>query len=375
MANRKYYLIISAASISVDNYYFLYAAFGNDVYAGGELRASPVNDWNQSAEAFKMHYRVMGDAGASYATYNSVAHKLGDTWQAIAQGISAISTTSKAISKLGAWTKRVGDPGDLTLELRANNAGAPGTVLASCSIRAADIGTTFALVKKTLSRTVTVDATSTYWFMVSASGDESNYYEIKFDNNSGYVGGSLLVAVSDEWFEYPADMPFKLYANLLIETTQQIQNIISTGGQFLRSVIANDQSGFFTGTYRNGDTTAQTEAEMLLETGTINYRRLMAMVNKDRSVDIQEAEAENSSTVELRSDGRLYWINGDWVGPYYNPIGKWISLGSIYDLINTPLKQIRSVFVTYCELDGDGNLTDMEPAGWVNPAGIGVVDG
>lgn len=375
LAGRKYYLIISAAGTDSSNVYSIYAVFGNDVYTNGELRASLVADWYHSTEAFKLHFRVMGDQGASYSTYNSTAHKLGYTWQSIAQGVYGISASSKDLNKLGAWAARVGNPGDLTLELRANNGGAPGMVLASCSIPAADVGTTFSQVKKVLRRTVTVDPTTTYWFVVSASGDESNYYEIKFDNNAGYAGGSLLVAISDEWFEHPADMPFKLYANLLIENTQQIQNIISSGGQFLRSVIANDQSGFTTGSYRNGDTTYQTEAEMLLETGTINFRRLMAFVNKDRSVDILEAEAENNSTVEMRSDGQLYWIRGDWVGPHFNPIGKWISLGRIYDLINTPLKGFREQFITRCELDGDGNLTDMEHAGWVNPAGIGVVDG
>ena len=152
----------------------------------------------------------------------------------------------------------------------------------------------------------------TYFLMLTRSGspERVNYYPLRLDEHMGYGGGTLALKLGADWEDIPADLPFELYDNALIETSQQVKSLLTGCGQFLRRVVTETSSGVRTESYRDGDTTALYEVEKLLRAGTSGGRRMLAEVRPDRSVRIFEQPGEDE----------CWSVGGDWRDPLHQVV-------------------------------------------------------
>lgn len=294
-------------------------------------------------------------------------------------GQSFLATSDINLAELEIHIRKVGGPGDVSVELSESVDGAPGTSIRSATINAYDITTTAEWVRAILSETLVLTPGKTYFLTFSSSfSTESSYQIITLDPNHGYGGGVFVEFDSgtDTWIQTTKDMPFRLYNNVLTETSQQLQNILTDAGQFLRTIFINNRSSLYAESYRNGDTTALTEAEDFLEIGTSNNKRLLARVNLDRTVDVWEQPDETTNPpVEMRSDGKLYYPAGSQVEEHFDPTGKWISIEPILwgAIETTTLTGKKSFFCDEVEWSGGG--LKLKPANWQNPYNLRITNG
>lgn len=294
----------------------------------------------------------------------------------VAQSFTATSDIN--LAEVAIHVLKVGGAGDISIALcGADSAGLPGDSIRSGSINAANISTTADWIKAAISEPVVLVPGKLYFLTIESTwSTESSYQVITLDPNNGYGAGKFYEFVEDTWEETEKDMPFRLYNNILTETSQQLQNYLVDSGQFFSRVHIHDRSGLYAESYRNGDTTAQTEAEDMLEIGTSNYLRLLARVNTDRSVEVwEQPEEPNAPAIEIRSDNRLYYRTGSPVDEHFDPTGRWISIEPIVlgVLQNTNLVGMKNFFCDNMEWSKNG--MQLRPANWKNPYNMRITDG
>ncbi len=319
---------------------------------------------------------VPTELGLSYQTGGAASFILSDGAK-IAQSFTA--TSDMNLSDIEILVCKVGGPGDISVNLcEIDDEGKPGTSVRSGKFATHDIGTDVDWVRAVLTQTIELTPNETYFLVFESDfSDESNYQIITLDPNNGYHGGNCYRYVNNEWVEDEKDIPFRLYNNVLTETSQQIQNYLTDCGQFFSRVFIDDRSGHYAESFRNGDTTALAEAEALLEIGTSNYRRLLARVTSDRAVVVYEQPAEpDHADLEIRNDNKLYYRAGSAVGEHYDPTGKWISVEPVIygALENATLAGTKRFFCDAMEWTKNGGLL-MTPANWKNPLSVRLQNG
>ena len=101
--------------------------------------------------------------------------------------------------------------------------------------------------------------------------DVDNYYQSRLDEIAQYHTGDLFIKASDAWGprDPPADMPFRIYSDDIIETSQQISTFASNYGQFLKGIRIDNQSGLYTASARDGNANAYFEVTELMKMGSI----------------------------------------------------------------------------------------------------------
>jgi hypothetical protein len=319
---------------------------------------------------------VPTELALSFQTIGNAAVALFDGVK-IAQ--SFIASSDINLAEVGIHVRKIGGPGDINIALcKVDPDGLPGDNIRSATINAALISSTTGWVKAPFTETVLLTPGEKYFLTLeSAWSTESSYQIVTLDPNNGYGGGKYFKLVDNVWVETAKDMPFRLYNNVLTETSQQLQNYLTDSGQFFSQVIVNDRSGLYAESYRNGDTTAITEAEDLLAIGTSDYLRLLARVNPDRSVEVwKEPEEPLNPAVEIRSDNKLYYRTGAPVEENFDPTGKWISIEPIIWGIaeNTTLLGTKNFFCDGMEWTRE-NGVQMKPANWKNPLNLRITNG
>lgn len=296
-----------------------------------------------------------------------------------AQSFTPVSDIN--LGEIELYAKRTGNPGDLQVALFSEIDGLPGSQLASGSKFAGLIGTNYGWVTITLNDTYALVSGTKYFIVVTTNtADVNNFYTFPTDPDNTYSGGNLFLydtEAVDDWVEQEADTPFRLYANELIETTQQIQNYLTQYGEYLSRTRMDVRSGIYSESHRSGDTTVYDELKAHLETGTTNYRRILSRINVDRTVDIwEQADESETPQIEYRTDGRIYYLAGTEVEAGFDPVGKWISVipitksSSYFSAING----MNNYFVDACEWDSEGKPS-IRPADWKNPNSVRVQDG
>lgn len=254
----------------------------------------------------------------------------------------------------------------------------PGAELASQTISGAALTTSAAWVTLTLASPLSLVAGTSYFLVVERSGGQeyASYYTLTLDGLQGYGSGPFVRYDGVVWAEYSADMPFRLFDNTLVETSQQIKSLVTSFGQFLRRIRIEDASGITTESYRDGDTTAIYEIERLMMVGTSNNRRLLAQVNEDRSVRIYEQDAATSPQYSMDVRGNILDAYGGMVKKSLCPAGVWVEAR---DIIPGPaLLQIGGLqpfFVEEAEYNAIDDRLSLQAANLPNPFDLGVVDG
>jgi hypothetical protein len=113
-------------------------------------------------------------------------------------------------------------------------------------------------------------------------------------------------------------------------------------------------SGLVVSDYKRGDASALREVEDLLQSGTINKRRLLCSVERDRSVRIYEEPGSTTEDVVLRLDGSVERIGTRWINPYA-PSGVWASMRELFGGLQTlnSIHDVSAVFIEKCEWDAE----------------------
>jgi hypothetical protein len=325
--------------------------------------------------------------------YCVIPTKLALSYQTIGTVVNTLSLTNKFaqaftvtsdinLQEIEIYAKKTGAPGTMTVSVCAKTDDVtPGSSLASATITEATFSTSYAWTKATLSSPYQLLAGTSYWLVIAAGGGDdsgNNHFSFVLDPAMGYNGGVMVYYDdSNNWVGILYDMPFKLFTNALVETSQQIQNYLIQHGEVFRGVRLDVRSGIFTESFRNGDTIVHAELKAHQESGTSNYRRILSRVNLDRTVDVWEQPAEPSRPdLEYRMDGKIYYLAGSEIEPGYDPVGKWVSVipitksSSYFSAING----MNNYFIDACEWDRDGRPS-IKPADWKNPNAVRVQNG
>ena len=304
-----------------------------------------------------------------------------DNYNVVGLAQSFDTAGSFNLQQIGVYIKRVGTPPeDLTLGIYENpDDETPGAQLASMTIPPESVGETYSWIIGALSSGLIFDENTTYFLVISTTGvDQYNYYEVLLDGNQGYGAGVLRKKVGSDWSAGPAaDMPFQLYANDLVETSQQIKSLITSYGQFMRSVWLDLASGIATESFRNGDSDAQYELEELLEMGTANNRRMFAEVDPDRNVRIYEQPASSLAGILLGNDGVFRNLSGQPIEPEICPVGVWIWPNKIVpsNVDTSLLLGLQAFLIEESEYDIENGELSFTPANIESPWDLGISDG
>ncbi len=266
----------------------------------------------------------------------------GDGEREIGEDDRPIVGQSFQIAAASAWTAtsiwlqcwKVGAPIDnLVVSLKADDAGVPGTTLASGQLGADDIGTESDWLEFVLNVGVELQPATTYWIQVARSGavvfEGPDYFMVDANSAGGYANGSMLLYNTNisAWAAetgYPGDLLFKVVGN--VETTSQIVTLITTCGQFFAGSIIESVSGIESNPYRFGDTPGLYELLKLLNAGTSNHRRLLCEVTPNRYLRVFEEAAVPANPLAsygLTKDGKLVTQYLTWVDPISCPVGFW----------------------------------------------------
>ena len=268
------------------------------------------------------------------------------------------------------YCRKTGDPGDnLRVSIWSNpDDQSPGTPLGSATLAGADLATTTAWMRFTFDEAIALSPNASYFLVLDRTGgtDAVNYYAVRLNEAQSYAGGILREKVGSTWQAGPAaDLPFRLYTNDIIETSQQVRSLLRQFGQFFRSVRVDIDSGIATESYRNGDSDAMYEVEELLETGTANNRRMLATVDPGRNVLVDEEPTPGAGDYGLLRSGQFITAQGALVEPSTCPVGFWARMRDVLpgnvDLVQ--LSGLGQFFVERAEYDPTTGKLKFDPLG------------
>ena len=359
---------IKASSNNADESNFFEIGVDNGAgYSQGVLKLEQAGDWTSLAA--DIPFQVFEPSVAhSFGTIGSVEARLGAAWPMMAMKVKP--TAAMALTSLGLYLAKVGQPDSLEVNVARDSGGFPGEVMGTAKLSGEQVGTSPGWRIAAMEEPVNLEANSAYWLVLSASGASAiSYFKFLLDGNGGYAPGSLIYKMGEAWAEGAGDMPFRMFANDMVETSQLLQNFLTAYGQFFRAVFVEPSSGILMESYRAGTVDALTEVENLLEIGTMDYVRMLARVNFDRSVEIRTQPVEQlTAACEMKADGELYLRSGARVGVEFDPVGRWMSIedllrGARFANVVTGSQQI---FIEAAKWDKDGKV-ETTAANWENP--------
>ncbi|MBP7212730.1 MAG: hypothetical protein KBA03_00715 [Anaerolineaceae bacterium] len=372
----NYLLKITAGNADENNYYEIGTTEGVGLQAGGSVIE---NDGSWTALAVDFPFRLYEPvAGHQHQTIGSITMDLGTN--VLSMAMSVRPTAGLTLSSVGVYIKKIGLPSSLEIEIASDGSSVPGAIIGRAKISGDQIGTGSAWQIGALEKPIELEANKTYWLILTASGaSEISYLTLTLDGAAGYANGKLLYKSGDPWTEADGDMPFRLYSNDLLETSQQIQNFLTSYGQFFRGVYVDVASGVLLESYRGGSVDAQTEIENLLENGTLDNLRLLAKVNYDQTVEVSLQPVENNyPEIMMKRDGEIYYLSGSKIEKSYDPTGKWMSLEDLLRSASytNAVTGSQQIFIEASHWD-ENDKVKTTAAGWQNPYAkkVKIIDG
>jgi hypothetical protein len=275
-------------------------------------------------------------AALTFST-NTADQAIGDA-AGSTRGMQQFTVGSQAINVLSVevYLRKSGAPADnLTVEIFALAAGVPtGSALTSGTLAGGSITTSNAWVSVAVTE-VELAADTLYGLVVRRSGanDAANYYIWRLDTGLGYAGGAFRLWNGSAWVARgtDADGTFRILVNNQVLGGTQMRDLTTTYGQFVTEQVweVSASATPALASYRDGDTTARTEIELLMAAGTTNLRRVLARIDAERRVIWSEEPANTNVQYLLHRDGRLTRTSGGEVLPYAPTVGVWVRLADV----------------------------------------------
>lgn len=215
---------------------------------------------------------------------------------------------------------------DVNVMICPDLAGQPdvGAPLTEVAFNGNTVGDELEWVEISLASGAAISPSTTYWFVLDTGVlDTANFISVAASLNKGYAGGVTKVYNGSAWGTPSPDVEclFELLATT--ETSTQASRLVTSYGTLISSVTLDVASGLYSSPARDGENTARSEIEGLLEAGTATYNRMLAIVNRDRSVRIYEAPTA-TATAYLTRNGKLSDAAGRPMRMHLCPTGLWI---------------------------------------------------
>lgn len=140
-------------------------------------------------------------------------------------------------------------------------------------------------------------------------------------------------------------------------TTTQIDNLVTTYGEFITDTVIEAASGISSNQYRAGDTDVMTEVLGLMSSGGANGRRLLGTVDEERRLQIYEEPSSTDPEYTMDSQGVIR-LRGNPIVEVEAPVGKWLRLLNVVPMNVDQSKMIRA------------NLQFIEGASWSEGDGL-----
>jgi len=198
------------------------------VYSNGNITGS--GSITGSATSANASALATDQSNGSGVPANNINFGNANTTQDFAQSFT--TSITDVVNKVELYLKKTGTPSDLTVRIVTNNSGSPSTTtLASGSLSASLVSTSYGWVSVPMSSNPQLTAGTTYWIVVDGSTNASRYYTIG-GNANGYANGiGKIGQYSSTWNNTTPtglDGFFKLYMGGLTGLIRGIT--IGTGG-------------------------------------------------------------------------------------------------------------------------------------------------
>lgn len=238
---------------------------------------------------------------------------------------------------------------DLVISIYSVSGGLPDSLLATGTITNAELpANSLGWVTAVLSSTTLISFGTIYGILIersSGSFTSGTAFGIGVDTALSYTRGSmqLYTDATNGWKSRPvnADLIFKVSG--LVETTTQIDTVVSSVGEFFSDVQIDNASGLRTLPYRDGTETAEQVVRQLQAAGTSNNKRLLSKVDRVGNgrvlVLFEEPSSTSAAAFRLRDDGLLYTLGGELIPPHTLPCGQWATVDDLV-LAQAPSNQV-----------------------------------
>ena len=305
------------------------AGMGGDEVVVGVIGLMQTLDWV---------YYANNKGYEGYAETGSGGREIGeDDRPKLAQQVQLLSASGWSAKKIRIrpWKYPENNPptDSLIVKLCNDNSGVPGTVLATVAIPASEIGTSSDWVEKEFASGVALSPNTTYWITVERSGsvDASKYFMVDTNRDLGYPRGDLYLwyANLSGWKPAPqkGDLNFELIG--MGSVKEQIENIVTTCGQFLSGVEFQSSFGTETRIFREGYNTTLYELKELLK---LESSRSIAYVDGNRKLVCKLLPSEPTA------ESDYYYLRPDGKTRYRAEVFEPVKLGEHYLLEDARLK-------------------------------------
>ncbi len=317
-------------------------------------------DWVYYAEpaSFELYSEAGQTDPSQPKAVQDATQNFGDTTnQRVAQSFQVSASIDWDAKLLSAQLAKVGSPGNLTIALYTDSAGAPGTSLQQATINSTDVPTSLAWITASITAT-TLTAGSTYWLVLQpAAQDASNYYQVALDTNANFAGGVFRIYDGTSWNARSPDADMLFDVSGVRNTEVQISTLLgdSEAGQFFTGseVVS---TGRQMRARINDDITAKEAILELLEVGTSNNKRLTVDVTEDRFVVVEE-EPATGSNYYLLLDGSIETNFGVSIPRHHvhEVVRRWVTPREIEGLFEnvTQFSDLLSIFIEHAEYSAD----------------------
>ncbi len=204
---------------------------------------------------------------------------------------------------------------DVVMDLCANNAGVPGSSLASVSVPASEISGGRWHVRFLLETPVEIQANTTYWIKLSRSGalHSSNHYTAYHETNNSYPNGKLMVWGGSVWADVSAGLAdINFYVIGVKDRSARMLELsgAGAGGQFLAGVRLQAAVAGYAFLWLEGSQNAREVLENMFKSGDANGVQLVGQVNAERELVIKALPGENAAKYSVGRDGVIRTLGG-----------------------------------------------------------------
>ncbi len=338
----------------------------------------------------------LGDDFKVDTIVSSTASNAGDVYtittaSSILQSFQQVSTSPWNVHEIYAGIQRVGSSDLHNSEnasgvrihlLNSDGSGSVNTSIATASVGASELSEAMSRTKFVLNASATINSACPYWISLSTEGQSSGcaYYEADINDDLGYPLGQFEINNSNKKHlrTQNADMLFQVVGKM--ETTCQMKQMLeaNTTGFFDTEYYIDISSSVMGYLYRDGESLAKQEFEEILNSGTLNNRRMLAQVTDGIYLRVYEEPAIDAENYQWTVDNQFIDNMGNPVlrSNLKQVVGKWVEISGIIpaDLDLTLLANPRKFFVEEVEYFVQSQQVVPTPRGKRTPFEIGEIE-
>ena len=192
-SGKLYCIVLSASGLNTNDYYRIAVDTTSGYTPGAAYKLSVVGEeetWVAlGSDIYFKVYKLVPDIASTI--YGSDFFDVGKTNTDIMQTFRVGLSTR--LFRLGVYVAKTGDPtDDLRISVYELLDGKPHTQVTGFTLDHRLVEDTFAWYEDDLNG-ATISYGKTYGIWFSASGDDNNYYKLKYDSDEGYVDGEVFV--------------------------------------------------------------------------------------------------------------------------------------------------------------------------------------